>query len=393
MWIKEYLACIKNNLFIIVQICLALVLINLQVGYTTKMVERLVGSIEDSDKDTYFFQYAMAASGMWDIGDRDYAAVCKKIKSLSGIEDIGEIFDLSVSVEEGSLKKTDEEEWITLNAMDSLVTAAVTYRMGEGRWLTEGDRSGEKVYAVLGGEIAKRHKIGDRISVELMPGVNYEVEVIGKLSKNCRTVDLHVLMAGQNVDSFMQQADNDIFVNHEKVFKAAKESGVGYPNAHCIVKLNENADKKYLSNYGKLVSFEEMNQETEEELRDFTKEAIETSVIWAIVIIFGIIATSYLVGKKRRYVWGIYLLLGEKPEQLLKIHMLNNLINYVTGVILSLLIVHQIYLRDEISSAGISRYHIIVDAVFIIIMLIISLLSNAYIMKLEPKEILTQTKE
>ena len=120
MWRKEYLACIKNNFFIIVQICLALVLINLQVGYITKMVERLSGSIEDADKDTYFFQYAMAASGMWDIEDRDYAAACKKIKSLSGIEDIGEIFDPSVSV---------EEEGITLNAMDSLVTAAVTYRM------------------------------------------------------------------------------------------------------------------------------------------------------------------------------------------------------------------------------------------------------------------------
>ena len=136
-----------------------------------------------------------------------------------------------------------------------------------------------------------------------------------------------------------------------------------------------------------------MKQETEEELRDFTKEAIEESIIWVVVIIFGIIATAYLVGKKRRYVWGIYLLLGEKPEQLLKMHMLNNLINYVAGVIISLLIVYQIYLRDEMSPAGISRYHIIVDAVFIFIMLIISLLSNAYIMKLEPKEILTQTKE
>ncbi len=393
MWIKEYLACIKNNLFIIVQICLALVLINLQVGYTTKMVERLVGSIEDSDKDTYFFQYAMAASGMWDIEDHDYAAACEKIKSLSGIEDIGEIFDVSVSVGVESAKKAYEDEWIRLNVMDSIVTAAVTYRIEEGRWLTEDDRDGEEIHAVLGGEIAKRHKIGDRIFVELEPGVSYEVKVIGILSGGCRTIDLHCLMASQNVDSFMQQADNDIFVNHKRVFKAAKDSGFGYPNAHCIVKLQKDADKEYLSDYGKLVSFEEMKQETEKELYDFTKKAIEESIIWVIVIIFGIIATSYLMGKKRRYVWGIYLLLGEKPGKLLKMHMINNLINYVTGVILSLLIVHQIYLRDEMLPAGISRYHIIVDAVFILVMLIISLLSNAYIMKLEPKEILTQTKE
>lgn len=141
-----------------------------------------------------------------------------------------------------------------------------------------------------------------------------------------------------------------------------------------------------------LVSFEEMEQETEKELHDFIKEAVEENLMWVVVIVFGIIATSYLVGKKRRYVWGIYLLLGEKPEQLLKMHMMSNAINYIIGIIAGLFI-YQIYPRDEISPAGISRYHIIVDAVFIIIMLIISLLSNAYIMKLEPKEILTQTKE
>ncbi len=390
MWRKEYLACIKNNLFIVVQICLALALINYQVGYITWMVERL-SSIEGTDEDTYFYQYAMAAGGVWDMVE-DYTEVSKKIRSLPDIKDMGEIFDFSVSVEEGSVKKTDEEEVIKLNAMDSIVTAAVTYRMEEGRWLTEDDRDGEVIYAVLGGELAKRHRIGDRISVELEPGVNYEMEVVGKLPENCWTVDMNTLMAGQKIYSFMQPSNNDIFVNHKKVFKDAKKSGFGRSNAHCIVKLQKDADKEYLSGYGKLVSFEEMEQDTEKEFHDFVKEAIEENLMWVVVIVFGIIATSYLVGKKRRYVWGIYLLLGEKPEQLLKMYMVNNVMNYIIGVILALLI-YQNYLRVENSMTDISGYHIIVDAVFILVMLIISLLSNAYIMKLEPKEILTQTKE
>jgi len=390
MWMKEYLSCIKNNLFIIVQICLALVLINLQVGYITWQVERL-SSIADTDEDTYFFQYAMAAGGIFDMVG-DYTEMCKKIRLLPGIEDMGEIFDFVVSVEEGSAKTTEEDEWIELNAMDSIVTAAVTYKMKEGRWLTESDRDGEVVHAVLGGEIAKRHKIGDRISVELEEGVNYEMEVIGKLPENCWTLDMHGLQAGQNVYSFMQPIENDIFVNHKKVFNDAKESGFGHSNAHCIVKLHKNADKEYLSDYGKIVSFKEMEQETEEELHDFVKESIEENMMWAVVIIFGIIATSYLVGKKRRYVWGIYLLLGEKPKQLLKMHMVGNVMNYIISVFLALFI-YQSYLRDETFMSDIGGYHIIVDTFFILAMFITGLLSNAYIMKLEPKEILTQTKE
>jgi len=389
---REYLACIKNNFFIIVQICLALVLINLQVGSIAREVERL-SNIEDTDESTYFFQYAMAAGGLFNIGDGDYAGTCEKIKSLPGIEDIGEIFNSSIIVDEGSAKESDEPEMITINAMDSIVTEAITYRMKEGRWLTESDRDKEVIYAVLGGEIAKKHEIGDRISVETDLGEMYEMEVVGKLPEHSEVLYMYVLTQSQSMYSFMQPVDNIILVNNKKVFNDLKRSGFGYSNAHCIVKLNENADKEYLSNYGKIVSIEEMKQETEEELHDFIKETIETSIIWAVVIIFGIIATSYLVGKNRRYVWGIYLLLGEKPKQLLKMHMINNVINYVAGVIISLLIVYQIYLRDEMLSEGISRYHIMADAVFIFIMLIISLLSNAYIMKLEPKEILTQTKE
>lgn len=49
--------------------------------------------------------------------------------------------------------------------------------MKEGRWLTESDREGEVVHVVLGGEIAKKHKIGDRIPVKTDLGNAYEMEV------------------------------------------------------------------------------------------------------------------------------------------------------------------------------------------------------------------------
>ena len=391
IWIREYFASIKNNIFIIIQICLAMFLINNQVGYIASESERL-NSISAADNNTYLYQYAMAAAGLFDIENGDYARACEQIQSLPGIENIGELFDTSISIEGESEKYPDD--WFQINAMDSIVTSAITYNIKEGRWLTENDRNDQTIHAVLGGRIANRHKIGDTIKIDLDTGKTYEIKVVGKLADYCNILNLHVLMAGQDMNSFMRQSDNDIFVNQSKLFEEIKADGLGYSNAHCIVKLNKNADKKMLSNYGKLVSFEEMKQETKTELYDFIKEAAIEGTVWIIVIIFGIIATSYLIGKNRRYVWGIYLMLGVKPQKLLKVHMINSGITYIIAAVAAL-IIYQINLaKDGMSySSDISSSHIIFSTAFFLIMMAVSLMSNLYILKMEPKEILTQTKE
>ena len=179
-----------------------------------------------------------------------------------------------------------------------------------------------------------------------------------------------------------------------KIFNDLKKFKFGYSNANCIVKLDKKADKEHLSGYGKLVSFEEMKQQTERSIQTFIKESVEEDILWAVVIIFGIIATSYLIGKNRRYVWGIYLMLGEKPKKLLKIHLISNAINYIIGVIAALVTYKIMYKNEEVSSkTDINQYHIMIDLFFLVIMMAVSLISSLYILKIEPKEILTQTKE
>lgn len=394
IWVWDYFSCIKSNLFIIAQICLALFLINHQVGYISWELGHLANIIE-TDSDTYLFQYSLAACGLFNtnLQSGDYTKACKKIRSLPGIEDMGELFDTSfVSVDGDSQKYPDEQ--FQINIMDSIVTSAVTYNVEEGRWLNESDRNGEVIHAVLGGAIAKRHKIGEIMNIELDTGETYEIEIVGTLTDHCNILDMHTLSINRNINSFMVESENNIFINNNKIFNTVKNKDLEYSAAHCIVKLDKNADKRFLSNYGKLVSFVEMEQETKDALYEFIKNALVEGIIWTIVIIFGIIATSYLVGKKQRYTWGIYLMLGEKPKKLLKIHMVNNCITYLVGALISLLI-NKIYYRKEVMyfMTDISMYQIIFDVIFLIIMMIISLISSLYILKIKPKEILAQTKE
>ena len=205
---------------------------------------------------------------------------------------------------------------------------------------------------------------------------------------------MHSITPNQDIYAFMQECGNDIYVNHNKIFNDLKKFKFGYSNTNCIVKLDKKADKEHLSGYGKLVSFEEMKQQTERSIQTFIKESVEEDILWAVVIIFGIIATSYLIGKNRRYVWGIYLMLGEKPKKLLKIHLISNAINYIIGVIAALVTYKIMYKNEEVSSkTDINQYHIMIDLFFLVIMMAVSLISSLYILKIEPKEILTQTKE
>ena len=78
---REYFSCIKSNIFIIVQICLALFLINNQIGYIASELDR-IGSIADADNDTYLFQYAMAACGLFDIENGDYSITTRGINLI-----------------------------------------------------------------------------------------------------------------------------------------------------------------------------------------------------------------------------------------------------------------------------------------------------------------------
>ena len=52
------------------------------------------------------------------------------------------------------------------------------------------------------------------------------------------------------------------------------------------------------------------------------------------------------------------------------------------------------YKNEEMSSkTDINQYHIMIDLFFLVIMMAVSLISSLSILKIEPKEILTQTKE
>lgn len=389
MWIKEYLFSLKSNIFVFIQICLALVLINGSIGYILYQTDQW-NNMEKTDQDTYIYQYAMAATGMFDQVETDYEKCIQKIRSLPGIDKVGECFDPTCELN-GDAGLEDSAPPIAY-VMDSTVTSAVTYHVKKGRWLTETDRNADKIYAVLSGDMAGRYQVGDHLEVSLDPGGTYEVEVVGILPRNSAVFSTHGVLASQTQESLMQPCENTIFMNHVKVFEDVKSGGFGTPNVHCIVKLNDKADETELSKYGRLVSFAKMEQETKKQIREFIAEDLEECLLWGAIILFGVVATAYLVARKKRYVWAIYLMLGEKASRILKMQILHNGVTYLMAMGIAV-ILYQFYARKNVIMNPLSAAHVLIDFAFVVLMLVVNGFCSAYILKIEPKEILTQTKE
>lgn len=77
-----------------------------------------------------------------------------------------------------------------------------------------------------------------------------------------------------------------------------------------MVKLEKGAGMDIYDTYGKMISFDQLAENTKQELMDFISQCVSRNAVWLLVILFGVAGTSYLMAQKNRYTWGVYSLLG-----------------------------------------------------------------------------------
>ena len=132
---------------------------------------------------------------------------------------------------------------------------------------------------------------------------------------------------------------------------------------------------------------------TRERCDGYVINAINYNAVWILVILFGVMGVAYLSAQKRRYILGIYSLLGMSGKQLFDRLLLQNLLTYVLGTIASFLIAPYISGILNYAVAEITIANVIAMGVLTGILILVSCLCNLYIRQIEPKEILMQIKE
>ena len=140
-------------------------------------------------------------------------------------------------------------------------------------------------------------------------------------------------------------------------------------------------------------SFDTIVASSVKRCRNFLKDALRNNGIWILVILFSVFSTSYMMAKSRRHTWGIYSMLGVTGSKLILQLMAENVLTYALGGVISFIALPHLEKLLGYSVSEIKTEQLIAVAILIATMLLVSFLCNRYIMKIQPNEILNQTKE
>jgi len=392
LWWKEYLGEWKLNLFLIIQIVFSLFLVNSSVSSLVGEYAQLSFATE-TESDMYFYQNAMGVlTDEW--GLEGFTRAVDAMSRLDGFE--GMAYQASLECEvAGYENKVSQNTMVNSVYLSPLLYKGLMYHLKDGRWFQEKDEGTDRLHVVIGGGLSEKYRVGDILTVEYDGKPSKEALVIGDLgTKFYLLSDSSYASGGRYLSSYaaMHGREEDfLLLNNEKWLGEFCNDAV-YPSVSTVIKVKKGSDLSVYETYGVLASFDEVMQNTREQCKNFTKDAVRDSGIWILVIIFGGIGTSYLIAKKRRYLWGVYSLMGMKGNRLLLRLMSQNVLTYLLGgaaaIVLSPYIAKVMNYWSEITVVN-----IIAVAVLMGIMLLINYLCNRYIKYIEPKEILNQTKE
>ena len=395
LWWKEYIHEWKMNLFIILQMVVVLFFVNTQVSFLVEEWGRL-NSLTKTEDNMYFYENAIATiggdAGFWE--DFQYAE--KKLAELDGMEGIACAAETSCQID-GYQNKITIGDYIQNANMNPLLWKGMQYPLEKGRWFQEQDAGDDILQVIIGGGLSERYKVGDSFTLLYDNDIKREALVIGDLGTDFGMLDnaCTYTAAGETVDVYVTQhgADEDILLSNDtRWFEELQEEAV-YPSTSAMLKIKPGTDLTVYEKYGVLSSFDTIMENTKERRDGYVMSAINYNAIWIIVIIFGVAGVAYLMAQRRRYVWGIYSLLGMSGRQMLGRLMLQNLLTYVLGTVAACLAAPYISNILNYAVAEVTMENVIAMGVLIGILFAVSYLCNLYIGQVEPKEILTQTKE
>lgn len=401
LWWKEYIHEWRMNVFIILQMVVVLFFVNEEVSFLAEQWGQL-NSLTETGENLYFYENALATIGetaenretasSWE----DFRYAGEKLAELDGMEGIAYAAETYCQID-GYRNKISEEDYVTNMNMNSLLWKGIQYPLAEGRWFQEQDDTDDLLQVVIGGGLSEKYSVGDSFDLIYDNDVQRTAIVIGDLGTEFYILDNTYMYSakGETVDVYvtLHGEDEDLLLSNDTRWFDELQDEAVYPSSSALLKIKPGSGLTSYEKYGVLSSFDQIMENTKERCDNYVIDAINYNAAWILVILFGVVGVAYMTAQKRRYTWGIYLLLGMSGKRLLGRLLLQNLLTYVLGTVAACLADPLISDILNYEAAEITMANVIAMGVLTAIMFIVSFLCNLYIRQIEPKEILTQTKE
>lgn len=253
-------------------------------------------------------------------------------------------------IEDGVFLKDYSRNMLSCFYLNS-VMKKLQYPLSDGYWFDESDSN--QIEVILGGTIAEQYEVGESIIIyQRIINTDNKAEyfqteaiVIGKLERPVLIFELGIASNYPTYRNLFKEYENIILT--DQLFFIEKEY-IRYPLSSLIFEDLEENTKQSLSDYGQIFTFKQINEYSKKSYFDNIKSKIAPNLILLIIIIFGIIGTTYLFVYKCMKTISIFFLCGMNRNMNRKLLVLNNMIIVFWGFIFFIILYFQEKIQEKL---------------------------------------------
>jgi hypothetical protein len=389
LFIKEW----GVYIFVFLQLVFVIYLVNTQLSYIASEYSQM-NVIQETGQNLYFYQNVLATVNTSGYTE-DIETVENTLKTMDGYEGLAYYADCTCEVTGyQNSDNSSANEIININLSKNLYQG-ISYTLSSGRWFDETDDKKDTLPVIIGGGLSGKYNVGDIIEVQYMDDVKANAEIIGDLGESFWLLEDAFVSETGYINSFMAEygsADDVILSNRLSWFSVHKDI-LSYPTVSSMIKINSGANLGEYEKYGKLVSFDALIQKTKEQCDQYLQRAIHDNIIWIFVVLFGIIASSYVCAGQRKYIGGVCLLMGMSNRKILYELMKQILFIFVLSAIAAFTLTPYLDILFNTYNAGFGIINFFGTAVLLAVLFAEYGICCNYIRCMQPVEILNMTKE
>lgn len=280
------------------------------------MYDGYVGKYAGFDGNTTLF---LSGAVEKNVSPGDPTAFFKLVDDIRTVEGVN-----GVGYQMNEYFLADENEDIIVDAFilsDDMVN--IKYPLSQGRWFDNENLSSQQTQVILGGDIAKLHKVNETITLyklevidESMQYVPVEAKVIGKMREPAFAVNLHFSSSQPEYINLFEPYQNLILTNDQTLISSGD---IRYPLMSLLVFTDGNTDiakvKGGLREFGQPFDFNEVDKIYRDGISHKLANKLPTTGIMILGILFGVIGITYLGIYQNMKTLSVYYLYGMSRKE------------------------------------------------------------------------------
>jgi len=377
-----------SMIFVIMQITLALLILNISIGKIYRM--QYAGTLiteKDSD-NTYYITIRDFSNKAYSNKEQQYAlskAKVEEVKSISGVE-------YMYSLDEFTILISDNVGKVTTRTVYNYSQTDFNYKpvLQSGKWISDVSCP-EGIYpAVISSDLTTYYNIGDIIEGSICDNT-FKLQVCGVLKEPNYVMDFS--RGGNNLSW------SSLFSEHNNIILTQNLPGIsGYNRSWgAIIKLADNLlpeekDRAIneLCKHGTLLSFKEINENHKEIMGDEFKKYAINELLLILMAVMGVIGTSVLDSMSELSVYSIWYLCGCRWRNIFILNFLRTLIVLALSMTLTIFILSIEQVRNDLLYDVLisSRNYIVSGGLMLLLLLVANGLVFVVLKKNPPVEII-----